>query len=133
MLIFFPFEMYSHRKPAVVLACELRCTSSVFLTSLEFWPTVTPSLMTLIPYSLHQKSRRLSLLLLVNLITVSSLDKTVGRATGHGLNGRGVGVRVPLGAGSFSSLCHPDGFGGHPGSYPMGTGTAFPGGKAARA
>jgi hypothetical protein len=44
------------------------------------------------------------------------------------------GVRVPEGAGNFS-LHHrvQNGSEAHPASYPMGTGSPFPGGKAAGA
>jgi hypothetical protein len=50
-----------------------------------------------------------------------------------GIDGRGVGVRVP--AGSKFSLLHivQAGSGVHPTSYKMGTGGFFPGGKAAKA
>jgi hypothetical protein len=52
----------------------------------------------------------------------------------YGLDDRMIGVRIPVGAGSFS-LRHrvQNGFGAHPASYPMGTGCTFPGGKSARA
>jgi hypothetical protein len=35
-------------------------------------------------------------------------DSVVGIATGYGLDGRGVGVRVPVGSRIFSSPCRPD-------------------------
>jgi hypothetical protein len=54
-----------------------------------------------------------------------SRDSSVGIVTGYGLDDRGVGVRVPVGSRIFSEV--------HPTSYPMGTGSYFPGGKAAGA
>jgi hypothetical protein len=60
-----------------------------------------------------------------------SRDSSVGIATGYELDGRGVGVRVPVGSRILSSPRRPDRLGVHPTSYPMGTGTYFPGGKAA--
>jgi hypothetical protein len=57
----------------------------------------------------------------------------VGVVTGYGLDGRGVGVRVPVGV-RFSPLhVVQTGSGAHPASYPMGTGGSFPRGKAAGA
>jgi hypothetical protein len=69
----------------------------------------------------------------VTLRVVSSRDSAIGIATGYGLDGRGVGVRVPVGA-RFSPL-HVDhtGSGAHPASYPIGTWGSSPGGKAAQA
>jgi hypothetical protein len=56
-----------------------------------------------------------------------SRDSAVGIATCYGLDDRGVGVRVPVGAKIFSLLqVVQTGSGVHPTSYPMGTG-----GKAA--
>jgi hypothetical protein len=43
-----------------------------------------------------------------------SRDSAVGIATGYGLDGRGVGIRVPVGARIFSSPRRPDGFWGPP-------------------
>jgi hypothetical protein len=53
---------------------------------------------------------------------------------GYGLEDRGSRVRFPAGAGNFS-LHHRvrNGSGAHPASYPMGTGSSFPVGKAAGA
>jgi hypothetical protein len=50
-------------------------------------------------------------------------------ATGYGLDGRGVGVGVPVG--EEFSLLHvvQAGSGAHPASYPMGTGDSFSMGK----
>jgi hypothetical protein len=56
---------------------------------------------------------------------------SVGIATGYGLDGRGVGVRVPVGSRTFSSPRCPDRLWAHPTSYPMGTGGSFPGDKTA--
>jgi hypothetical protein len=38
------------------------------------------------------------------------MDSVVGIATGYGLDDQGVGVRVPVGAGIFTSPCRPDWF-----------------------
>jgi hypothetical protein len=47
------------------------------------------------------------------------------------LDDRAIEVRSPTGAEDFSSsLCVQTGFGTHPASYPVGTGSLFPGGKA---
>jgi hypothetical protein len=43
-----------------------------------------------------------------------SRDRAVGIATGHGLDGRGVGVWFPVGAQLFSSPRRPDQFWGPP-------------------
>jgi hypothetical protein len=42
------------------------------------------------------------------IIIVGSRDSAVGIATGYGLEDRGVGVRVPVGAKIFSFPCRPD-------------------------
>jgi hypothetical protein len=55
-----------------------------------------------------------------------SYDSVVGIATGYGLDDRGIGVRVPVGARIFSSPCRPDRLWGPPSLL-------FPGGKAAGA
>jgi hypothetical protein len=60
------------------------------------------------------------------LIGHESRDSAVGIATGYGLEGRSVRVRVPVRARFFSSYQ----FWGHPASYPMGTGSFFLWGKA---
>jgi hypothetical protein len=59
-------------------------------------------------------------------ILARSRDSAVGIATDYGLDGRGVGVRVPIWARCFSSPRRPA-------SYPMGAAGSFPGGKAAKA
>jgi hypothetical protein len=60
-----------------------------------------------------------------------SRDSVVGIATGYGLDDRGVGIRVPVGARIFLHVVQT-GSGVYPTSYPMGTGGSFPGVKAAR-
>jgi hypothetical protein len=59
---------------------------------------------------------------------------SVGISTGYGLDDRIIGVRFPASAGNFS-LRHraQTGSGAHPASYPMGTGSSFPGAKATEA
>jgi hypothetical protein len=57
----------------------------------------------------------------------------IGIATGYGLDDRGIGVRVPVGQ-EFSLLqVFKTGSRAHPASYPVGTGSSFPGGKVAGA
>jgi hypothetical protein len=60
-------------------------------------------------------------------------ESAVGIATGYGLDGRGVAVRVPVGA--IYSLLHvfQTGSGAHPAFYTVGTGGSFAGGIAAGA
>jgi hypothetical protein len=48
-----------------------------------------------------------------------------------GLRAGWLGVRVPIGAGKFSHHRVQNGSGAYPASYPMGTGSSFPGDKAA--
>jgi hypothetical protein len=49
----------------------------------------------------------------------------------YGLDDRAIEVRSPTGAEDFSSsACVKTVSGAHPASYPMGTGSSFPGGKA---
>jgi hypothetical protein len=63
-----------------------------------------------------------------------SRDSSVSIALGYGLNDRGSRVRFPAGAGNFSLHHHvQNGSGPYPDSYPMGTRSSFPGGKAAGA
>jgi hypothetical protein len=54
-----------------------------------------------------------------------------GIATSHGLDDRGVGVRIPVESRIFSSPQYSDLFWARPASYTMGTEGSFPGGKAA--
>jgi hypothetical protein len=68
----------------------------------------------------------------MSLSGLSLLPDSAARiATGYGLDGRGVGVRVPV-RGGFSILhvVHT-GSGSHPAYYPMGTGGFLSWGKAA--
>jgi hypothetical protein len=60
-------------------------------------------------------------------------DSSVGIATGYGLDGRGVRVRVPVGARLFSSPRRADRFWGLPSLLSNGYRGSFPGGKAAGA
>jgi hypothetical protein len=62
-----------------------------------------------------------------------SRDSAVGMATSYGLDGRGVGVRVPIGSRIFSSPRRPDSSGVNPTSYSIGTGDSSPWGNAAGA
>jgi hypothetical protein len=55
---------------------------------------------------------------------VKSRDSAFGIATGYGLDGLGVGDRVPVESRIFSSHVVQTGSGAHPDSYPMGTGGA---------
>jgi hypothetical protein len=48
----------------------------------------------------------------------------------YGLDDWAIEVRSPTGVDFSSSPCVQTGSGAHPGSYPMGTGGSFPGGKA---
>jgi hypothetical protein len=68
--------------------------------------------------------------LLHNCLT-RSRDSSVGIATSYKLNGRGVGVRVPVGARFFYSLHVARTGSGAYTAYPVGTGGSFPGNKAA--
>jgi hypothetical protein len=58
-----------------------------------------------------------------------SRDIAVGIGTGYGLDGRGVGVRVPVGARCSPLHVVQTGCGAHPSPYPMGTGGFSPGVK----
>jgi hypothetical protein len=62
----------------------------------------------------------------------SLLLSSIGIALSYGLDDRGSMVRLPARAWNFS-LHHriQNGSGDHPASYPMGTRSSFPGGKAA--
>jgi hypothetical protein len=61
------------------------------------------------------------------------LSPEVGIATGYGLDGRGVGFRVPVRTRFFFFHVVQTGSGAHPASYPIGTGGSFHGGEAAGA
>jgi hypothetical protein len=55
-----------------------------------------------------------------------SLHSPVGIATGYGLDGRGVEVRVSAGVRLFPLYLVHTGSGVHPANYPVGTGGSFP-------
>jgi hypothetical protein len=59
------------------------------------------------------------------------LDRAVGIATGYWLDGRGVGVRVPVWSRIFSSPSRPDRLWSPPSLLRMSIGGSFLGGKAA--
>jgi hypothetical protein len=63
----------------------------------------------------------------------SSQDSAVDTATGYGLDGLGVGVRVPVEAGFFSLPRRPDRFCGTATLLSGGYRGLFPGGKVAGA
>jgi hypothetical protein len=73
------------------------------------------------------------LLLLIPSNYGGSRDSAVGIGTGYRQDGRGVGVRIPVGSRIFSSIHHPDWLWDPPSLLPMGTGGSFPGIKAAGA
>jgi hypothetical protein len=54
------------------------------------------------------------LILITFCLEVRDQDNAVGIATGYGLDGQGVGVRVLVGARFFSSPLHSDQFWGPP-------------------
>jgi hypothetical protein len=60
-------------------------------------------------------------------------DSVVGIATGYGLDGRGVGVRVPVGLRIFTSPYRPDWLWGPPNLLYNGYWGLFPGSKTAGA
>jgi hypothetical protein len=63
-----------------------------------------------------------------------SRNSSVGIALGYGLDDLGSRVRFPAGAMNFSHHhCVQHGSEAHPASYPMGTRSSLPGGKAAGA
>jgi hypothetical protein len=72
--------------------------------------------------------------LTVCYILDKSCDSPVGIALGYGLDNWGSRVQFPMGAGNFSfHHCVQNGSGLLPASYPVGTRSSFPGGKAAGA
>jgi hypothetical protein len=64
---------------------------------------------------------------------VGSRDSAVGIATGYGLDGSEVGVRVLVGSRIFTFPCRPDRLWGPPNLLHNGYRELFPGGKAAGA
>jgi hypothetical protein len=75
-----------------------------------------------------------SILITCSTHLIESRDSSVSIALGYRLDDRGSRVRFPAEAGNFS-LHHrvQNGSGAHPASYPMGTRSSFPWGKAAEA
>jgi hypothetical protein len=64
------------------------------------------------------------------LLYFKGLDISAGIVLGYGLNGWDSRVLFPAGAGNFFHHRVQTGSGAHPASYPMGTRSSFPGGKA---
>jgi hypothetical protein len=67
------------------------------------------------------------------IIIIVSRDNTVGITAGYGLAGRGVGVRVQVGARFFTFPRRPDRMWGPPDLLSNGYRCSFPGSKAAGA
>jgi hypothetical protein len=64
-------------------------------------------------------------------ITFREPGSSVSMVSGYGLDDWAIGVRSPAGAKDFSSiLCVQTGYGVHPASRKIDTGSPFPGGKA---
>jgi hypothetical protein len=63
-------------------------------------------------------------------LCIVSRDGTVGIATGYELDGREIGVRVPVWHRFFTSPLGPDGFWGPPSLLPMNSGGSYCRGKA---
>jgi hypothetical protein len=64
---------------------------------------------------------------LLRVSAKGSRDSVVGRAAGYGMHDRGIGVRVPIGAGLSSLHLVQTGSGSNPTSYPVGIGASFHG------
>jgi hypothetical protein len=58
-------------------------------------------------------------------------DSSVGMATSYGLDDKGIGVGIPVGARFFSYPCRPEQFWGPPSLLSMDIGVYFPRDKAA--
>jgi hypothetical protein len=69
------------------------------------------------------------IIIIIITATTRSRDSVVGIATDYGPDGRGVGVRVPVGSRIFTSPIVQTGSGVHPTSYTMGTVVLLPGVK----
>jgi hypothetical protein len=80
-----------------------------------------------------KKCMQISSSFLSFLLFLGGRNSAVDIATGYGLDGRGVGVRVPVRARFFSSPVRPDRFWGQPAYYPVGIEGSSPGGKMAGA
>jgi hypothetical protein len=81
--------------------------------------------------SRHQKASKIIIQYRYIYFRKWSRDKTVGIATGYGLDDRGVGVRVPLGSRIFVSPSRADRFWGPPNLPSNGNRRLFPLGKTA--
>jgi hypothetical protein len=73
---------------------------------------------------------KLDFIFLILTIKSRIQDSAVGIATGYGLHGRRVGVRIPVGSRIFSSPRRPDWLWGPPSLLSNGYGGSFSGGKA---
>jgi hypothetical protein len=91
---------------------------------------VTSGTTSLVPQLVEEKLIVRSLLL-VTFGICSFRCSSGGIVSDHGLDDWKIEVRSPTGAEDFSSSpCVQTGSGAHPASYPVGTGSPFPGGKA---
>jgi hypothetical protein len=80
---------------------------------------VTPSVVAATLFSINELEEALSL-------TKKGPDSVVDTATGYGLDGRGVSIRVPVGARFFSSPHRPDRLWGRPSLLSNGYRGIFP-------
>jgi hypothetical protein len=69
-------------------------------------------------------------LIFCHIAVMYRCDNAIGIAISYGLDGRGVGVRVPVGVRFFALHVVQTGSGAHPVSCPTDTGDSFSGGKA---
>jgi hypothetical protein len=81
--------------------------------------------------NLREQILKIIIIIVVIIIIIGSRDSTVGIASGYGLDGRGVGVRVLVVARFFSSSRRPNWFWGPPSLLYNGYRCFFPGGKTA--